>query len=71
MAHHWPKELLTYVFGTAQFALWASGAVNYDYNVTSSMLAQDLFTMAHTLTILSQFGPSFKTSQKLCFNTIQ
>ena len=29
-----PKSFL---FGTAQFALWASGAVNYDYIVTNSI----------------------------------
>ena len=28
-----PKSFL---FGTAQFSLWASGAVNYDYIVTNS-----------------------------------
>ena len=29
-----PKSFL---FGTAQFSLWASGAVNYDYIVTNSI----------------------------------
>ena len=29
-----PKSFL---FGTAQFSLWASGAVNYDYFVTNSI----------------------------------
>ena len=33
-AHHWPKELL---ICTAQFSLWADGAVNYDYIVTNSI----------------------------------
>ena len=41
------------LFGTAQFSLWASGTVNYDYIVTNSinslLLAQDVFSMAHTL----------------------
>ena len=29
-----PKSFL---FGTAQFSLWASGAVNYDYIITNSI----------------------------------
>ena len=29
-----PKSFL---FGTAQFSLWASGAINYDYIVTNSI----------------------------------
>ena len=41
------------------------GTVNYDYIATNSisslLMAQDLFPMAHTLTMLSQFGPCFKT----------
>ena len=43
----------SFLFGTAQFSLWASGTVNYDYIVTNSinslLLAQDVFSMAHTL----------------------
>ena len=31
-----PKSFL---FGTAQFSLWADGAVNYDYIVTNSINA--------------------------------
>ena len=27
----------SFLFGTAQFSLWASGAVNYDYIVTNSI----------------------------------
>ena len=27
----------SFLFGTAQFTLWASGAVNYDYIVTNSI----------------------------------
>ena len=30
-----PKNFL---FGTAQFSLWASGAVNYDYIITNSLV---------------------------------
>ena len=26
-----------FLFGTAQFSLWASGAVNYDYIITNSI----------------------------------
>ena len=28
----------SFLFGTAQFSLWASGAVNYDYIVTNSLI---------------------------------
>ena len=35
--------------------------------LTFSELAQDVFPMAHTLTILSQFGPCFKTYQNLWY----
>ena len=27
----------SFLFGTAQFSLWASGAINYDYIVTNSI----------------------------------
>ena len=29
---------MSFLFGTAQFSLWASGVVNYDYIVTNSSL---------------------------------
>ena len=48
-----------------QFSLWASGAVNYDYiatNSINSLLAQDVFSMAHTLTI---FEPIWSMLQNL------
>ena len=60
-----PKSFL---FGTVQFSLWASGTVNYDYIVTNRintlLIAQDVFPMAHTL---SQFGPCFIMYQKLWY----
>ena len=64
-----PKNFL---FGTAQFSLWASGAVNYDYIVTNSInLAQDVFTMAHTLTIFEPIWPKLQNLSKPLTCTIK
>ena len=43
------------------------GTVNYDYIVTNSInsLAQDVFPMAHTLTIVEPFWPMLQNYQKL------
>ena len=70
----WPSVLIS-LYGTRlvqrasylplQSSLFGpDGTVNYDYIVTNSInsLAQDVFLMAHTLTI---FGPRFKTYQNL------
>ena len=57
-----PKSIL---FGTEQLSLWADGAVNYDYIVTNSinsLLAQNVFPMAHSLTIVE---PIWLMLQKL------
>ena len=63
-----PKNFL---FGTAQFYLWASGVVNYDYIVTNSI--NPLLIGSRCIpngthvnhALLSQFGPCFKKYQKL------
>ena len=59
-----PKSFL---FSTAQFTLWDSGAVNYDYILTNSINSvQIVFPKAPTLTIVaSQIGPCFKSYQNL------
>ena len=63
-----PKSFL---FGTAQFSLLASGADNYDCIVTNiiTFLLIGSNPMVHTLAnlepIWSQFGPCFKAYQKL------
>ena len=51
--------LKSFLFGTAQFSLWARGAVNYDYIVTQD---QDVFPMAYTLTIVEPIWPMLKNS---------
>ena len=65
MAHHWPKQLLIW---HVQFSLWANGAVSYDYIVTNSLcqLAQDVFPVVHTLTIVEPIWPI--AYQKLCLS---
>ena len=60
----------SFLFGTTQFSLWASGTVNYDFIVTSSINcllidSRCIPNGAHTNHLLSQFGPCFKTYQKL------
>ena len=62
MAHHWPKELLiwhcTVLFGP-------DGAVSYDYIVTNSinslLMAQDVFSMVHTLYLVEPIWPILDT----------
>ena len=53
-----PKSFL---FGTVQFSLWASGTVNYDYIVTNSINSLLIGSRCipngiHTKQFLSQFG---------------
>ena len=65
-----PKSFL---FGTVQFSLWASGADNYDYIVTNSINSLLIGSrcilksqwQAHILTIVEPIWPKFKTYQKL------
>ena len=59
-----PKSIL---FGTEQLSLWADGAVNYDYIVTNSinsLLAQNVFPMAHSLTIVEPIWPMLQKLSK-------
>ena len=42
-----PKSFL---FGTTQLSLWASGAVNYDYIVTNSINWLKMYSKCHTHT---------------------
>ena len=51
-----PKNFL---FVTAQFSLWASGTVSYDYIVT-----QNVFPMAHTRTIVEPIWPMLQNVSK-------
>ena len=58
-----PKSFL---FGTAQFSLWASGTVNYDYFVTNSINSlligsKCILNGAHT----NHFGANFAHASKL------
>ena len=61
----------SFLFGTAQFSLWASGAVNYDYIVTNSinslLIGSRVFPMVHTLTIVEPIWPMLKY---LCYKII-
>ena len=57
--------LKSFLLGTAQFSLWASGAVSYDYIVTNSIKSLLIGSRCIPKALLSQFGPSFKTYQKL------
>ena len=51
MARHWPKEFL--ILHCIILALCGPVAtVNYDYIITNIKLAQDVFPMVHTLTIV-------------------
>ena len=60
-----PKNFL---FGTAQFSLWVSGTVDYDYIVTnsikSSLIGSRCFPMAHTLTIFEPIWPMLQNLSK-------
>ena len=57
-----PKSFL---FGTAQFSLWASGTINYDYVVTNSInCLLTVFAMVHTLTIIEPFWPMLQNVSK-------
>ena len=61
-----PKSFL---FGTAQFSFGPDGAVNYDYNVTNTIKSllidsQDVFPMAHTLTIVEPIRPRLQNLSK-------
>ena len=47
--------LINFLFGTAQFSLWAYGTVNYDYIVTNSINCLLIGSMAHTITIVEPF----------------
>ena len=52
-----------FLFGTAQFSLWASSTVNYDYIVTNSInYLLIVFPMAHTLTIAEPIWPMLQNS---------
>ena len=54
-----PKSFL---FGTAQLSLWASGTVNYDYIVTNSISS---FPKAHTLTIVEPIWSMLQNLSKI------
>ena len=58
-----PKSFL---FGTAQFSFEPGGTVNYDYIVTNSInsLAQHVFPMAHTLTLVEPIWPMLQNVSK-------
>ena len=48
------------------------GAVNYDYIITNSLcyVAQDVFSMAHTLTIVEPIWPMLQNVSKTLFYNI-
>ena len=55
----------SFLFCTAQFSHWASGAVNYDYIVTNSINSLLIDSMAHTLTIVEPIWPMLQNVSKL------
>ena len=64
MVLHWPKELLIWHCTV----LWASGTINPDYIITNSVNWLKMYSKWCTnYPLLSQFGPCFKTYQKLWY----
>ena len=66
-----PLAQRVFLFGTAQFSLWASGAVNYDYIVTNSINSlligsRCILNGVHT----NHFGPKLQNLSKDLHNNI-
>ena len=66
MAHHWHKEL--FFFRKAQFSFWAVvQLIMIKLSLTAlhlCFLAQDVFRMAHTLTIVEPIWPMLQNLSK-------
>ena len=57
---------MSFLFGTAQFSFEPDGTVNCDYIVTNSIysLAQHVFPMAYTLTLVEPIWPMLQNVSK-------
>ena len=67
MAHHWPKELLIWRCTVLYFGQWCSYVIMIILSVTALTLcysAQDVFSMAHTLTIVEPIWPMLQNLSK-------